>query len=105
MLRIYGGVDDNQHLFATYVLTDDTVRGPSTISNALRRNLSMREMQSVVEAVDARVQDAAALSDARHRISKRSATVSVGRDVRCYRVLNFARRDAGDWLPIKGKRI
>lgn len=101
VLKIYRGVGgENPQVFATYFVTDRTVSESPIAKGA---NLSLREMRSVVEGVDGGFRDDAVRPsmDLGHKISKRSAR---RKRVRCYRVLNFGRREKGDWLRVIGSR-
>ena len=100
VLKIYRGIDENRELSATYFVTDHTVN-ESPIAEG--PNPSLKEIRSVVEAIDGGVQDDVERTsmNSGHRITKRSAK---RKGVRCYRVLNYGRYEKGKWQRMVGSR-
>ena len=98
VVKIFSGVDASPQRPRTYFLTDHTVKEELISGEGAKP--SLRELRSVVEAFDGRLRDEGT-NRTGHRIGKRSV---VGRGVRCYRVLNYARHEKGEWERVQGAR-
>jgi len=99
LLNIYSVGDENAQLLRTYFVTDCTVIGRNLVAEG--SNPSLTELRSVVETIDGGLRGEAVnrSTDVGHSISKRST-----KRVRCYRVMNFGRRESGRRQYLGGSR-